>query len=506
MARFSDYCFLLLLTIFLSVTITTNGYAQAPTPSDQNEGSEIIDLDNLTPYTPQATENFPSTTSNNTAAPPALISPAYDAPSSDDVFRSDSIIPTTPLDESAIFTWGNSVASSAGKPPVIPTSNTEGLIISIKGDAPEAATIDNNIDEIDIELVEDEEEKKESVDYSKLIAKAPPFKNYAAIIERRPGGDPALRQFYNPDITRPEFNYTTNQIDDIFSPEQFGTRNHHLSGPLYREQLYRDFFKAAQNNNLPGLKGLLTSRHISDINMQDANGDTALIHAAKNSHVTIMRYLLANEADPNIANSQGVTALHVAAMSLKENMIKLLLNHDANLLQEDQSGYVAFDYALAHGYYGLLDFLYAPEMNLDRHLANGSTLLIEAIRQNDQQKLRYLVKKGASIEQKEKNGYTPLMLAAFNNRMYMVDYLLAKGADIEAKDDEGRTAYELADMAGNRPIFTRIMSHYMRMQLAANGIIAPSSNNLDSTSSSDQLQLLDNHSPAQAPSLDDVPL
>jgi hypothetical protein len=66
--------------------------------------------------------------------------------------------------------------------------------------------------------------------------------------------------------------------------------------------------------------------NVADINAKDDSGGTALMDAAKNGHVEIMKLLLANDADINAKNINGVTALMTATRRGHVEAVNLLLD------------------------------------------------------------------------------------------------------------------------------------------------------------------------------------
>jgi hypothetical protein len=70
------------------------------------------------------------------------------------------------------------------------------------------------------------------------------------------------------------------------------------------------FLQTAKKGDLKTLKDLLPN--VKNINMQDANGMTALMYAAQNNHVAIIEELLKENSDISLKNKQGKTALDLA--------------------------------------------------------------------------------------------------------------------------------------------------------------------------------------------------
>ena len=63
-----------------------------------------------------------------------------------------------------------------------------------------------------------------------------------------------------------------------------------------------------------------------DPNIQDNNGNTALILASYHGYIEIVRLLLTANANPNIQNNIGNTALILASMQGHTEIVRLLLD------------------------------------------------------------------------------------------------------------------------------------------------------------------------------------
>jgi uncharacterized protein len=81
--------------------------------------------------------------------------------------------------------------------------------------------------------------------------------------------------------------------------------------------------RAARMGNADTVKSLLTSPNL-DINGVDADGNTALIEAARFGHDDVVQALLIAKADINIKNNAGKTALMLASEGGHDEVIRLL--------------------------------------------------------------------------------------------------------------------------------------------------------------------------------------
>jgi len=81
--------------------------------------------------------------------------------------------------------------------------------------------------------------------------------------------------------------------------------------------------RAARLGNADTVKSLLTSPNV-DVNGVDADGNTALIEAARSGHDDVVEALLIARADVNAKNKQGKTALMLASEGGHDECVRLL--------------------------------------------------------------------------------------------------------------------------------------------------------------------------------------
>ena len=81
--------------------------------------------------------------------------------------------------------------------------------------------------------------------------------------------------------------------------------------------------RAARLGNADTVKSLLVSPNV-DVNGVDADGNTALIEAARFGHDDVITALLIARADVNAKNKQGKTALMLASEGGHDECVRLL--------------------------------------------------------------------------------------------------------------------------------------------------------------------------------------
>ena len=156
----------------------------------------------------------------------------------------------------------------------------------------------------------------------------------------------------------------------------------------------------------------------ANINAKDADGMTALMHAANFARDKVTKLLLKHGADVKIRDSSGKTALMYAADHEEDDVARLLLEHGADVNAKDKSGNTALMFAAGQ---------------------EEQYIKIE----NDKV-VRLLLEHGAEVDAKNESGETALMVAASNGYEKNVTLLLEHGADADLRNADGKTARELA--------------------------------------------------------------
>lgn len=183
-----------------------------------------------------------------------------------------------------------------------------------------------------------------------------------------------------------------------------------LPGPV-RADAYEDAISAASLGNDGDLLALL-NRGL-DPNTVDASGNTLIILAARDGHLSTVDILIKRRAKVSARNFAGDSALMMAVLKGEKAVVQRLLEAGAAV---NHSGWTPLMYAAFEGQVDLLEMLLA---------------------------------KGAEVNARSPNQSTPLMLAARNGHLEVVRRLLKAGADTELTNDQGLTASAWALSNGN---------------------------------------------------------
>lgn len=183
-----------------------------------------------------------------------------------------------------------------------------------------------------------------------------------------------------------------------------------VSGPA-SAGAYEDALSAAALGHDDDLVELLDRG--MDTETVDAAGNTLLILAARDGHLSTVDLLIKRRAKVSARNFAGDSALMMAVLKNEAPMVKRLLEAGA---QVNQSGWTPLLYA---AYEGRADFV------------------------------ALLLAKGADVNARAPNQATPLMLAARNGHIDAVRLLLKAGANPDLRNDQGFTAESWANAVGN---------------------------------------------------------
>ena len=188
---------------------------------------------------------------------------------------------------------------------------------------------------------------------------------------------------------------------------------------------------AAANNDLELVRALIKA----GANVKPANqlGTSAITEAAIIGSAPVLEALLKAGADPNFRTPNGETPLMAAARSGKVDAAKVLLAAGADVnAKESWGGQSALMWAAAESQPGMVKFLASKDANLNDHgkVNQWERKVIQEPRPKDM----------------NKGGFTALHYAAREGCVACVENLLAAGADPDSEDPDRMTPLLLALM------------------------------------------------------------
>jgi ankyrin repeat protein len=228
----------------------------------------------------------------------------------------------------------------------------------------------------------------------------------------------------------------------------------------------------------------LLIQHMSNVDLTDRQGRSALAHASFNGHIEMAKLLLENGANANIHDKQERKPIHWASYVGYIDIVKLLVNHGADVNSLDKELYTPLLVACASGKSEEIISLLI-EMGADTsattvhdssifHLAclNGHDQIVKLLLNNYDLKIKtnskgyhpihyaagcklgafcleLLVSLDVDVNISSFfDGRTPMHVAAMHGRTSCAQILFSNGSQIDVKDSDGNTPLHLAASYG----------------------------------------------------------
>ena len=160
---------------------------------------------------------------------------------------------------------------------------------------------------------------------------------------------------------------------------------------------------AASENDVNSLRAVI--ERVSDADVRDEVGDTALMHAHSGHRVRINR----SGADVNASNHEAAMALILSAAACENEVVRELLHVGADVHAATELGETAIVRAAATGGTETISTLLDAGANINDLTRRGITPLIAAISNWRMDAVRVLLEKGADPNLATADGVTPLI-------------------------------------------------------------------------------------------------
>jgi len=165
--------------------------------------------------------------------------------------------------------------------------------------------------------------------------------------------------------------------------------------------------------------------------MQAGVPETELFRAIREGELSSVTKVLQGGVSPNAKDADGLTALMHAALFSSTQCVEMLIAKGADVNTIGPDGSTALMYALPD--MAKATMLIRNGARVDARLADGKTVLMFAVRLHGQDELvRMLLAKGADPAARDSNGGTALMYAARAGNVGAMRLLLEKDVDVNA--------------------------------------------------------------------------
>ena len=176
-----------------------------------------------------------------------------------------------------------------------------------------------------------------------------------------------------------------------------------------------------------------------DVNVQRADGTTALHWAAQWSDLVVARLLVDAGAAPDASTDLGVTPLSLACTNGHAALVEMLLNAGADANTTRSTGETVLMTCARTGDIDSVGALLSHGADVSRaEGVQGQTALMWAAAQNHADVVSALIKHGAGVNvATRKAQFTPLLFAAREGATEAIQVLLDSGADINGLAADG---------------------------------------------------------------------
>lgn len=164
-----------------------------------------------------------------------------------------------------------------------------------------------------------------------------------------------------------------------------------------------------------------------DVNAQDKEGLTALIHIAQNENLNALKILLEYNPELDKGDLDGKTPLMYAAEADSVISIKVLINNGASKDLVDKEGKTALMFAAENNNTMSLNALLETKAEKEIKDQEGKTALIWAVENGSEAALKILIKNGADVNTKNRYGETPITIAKEYEQDHLVKILKKAG-------------------------------------------------------------------------------
>ena len=202
----------------------------------------------------------------------------------------------------------------------------------------------------------------------------------------------------------------------------------------------------------------------ADVNEADANGNTALIVAARMGQADIVRRLLEAGAGVDPANNAGLTALHMAVEAGNVGITGMLLEKAPQLDRLENGGFTPLSIAVHSDHVQLVEALLAAGANPNIAVSgtsrlSGLTSLLAAVLHKQHGIVRLLLGAGADVDYVTSNGRNALLFAVQRNDAEMVDLLSRADANPCSMPPGERSAFQEAVESGQHDMVESMLRH-----------------------------------------------
>ena len=282
--------------------------------------------------------------------------------------------------------------------------------------------------------------------------------------------DPMVRWYYAKKIERSGIAFTEQSFLDEVSKNNEEAMALFLKAGIKidaKNDLGQNAVRIACEKGYVNTLGMLARLAPAMVEEADRTGTTALMAAARQGRMDIVKALLENGADVNhlVPSALGpATALQavLAVPDFAEThllMTTYLLEKSAHARDRNGSGRFPLLFAAEAGRIDAAKLLIEHGADVNDFDPRTGFPLMTAACTGHSEFIWMLAEKGANLKMASSDGYTPLMCASKEGRLDAVRVLIERGAEVSAATTSGLTALTEATKTGNVDMARMLLQH-----------------------------------------------
>ncbi|XP_067660126.1 putative ankyrin repeat protein RF_0381 [Haliotis asinina] len=205
----------------------------------------------------------------------------------------------------------------------------------------------------------------------------------------------------------------------------------------------------------------LMKRDIVDINSQDINGWTPIMHAVSGGHKDVFDVFLEAGADLSHVSHKKENILHLACDGGNTEIVKYLVKQDiVDLNSQDVNGWTPLMFAAYAGDAEVFGVLVEAGGDMSQVCNDKENILHMACRGGNVKIVKYLLTHDiVDIDSQDEAGWTPVMHTAEEKRKDAFDLLVKWGADLSLVDGNSDNILHFGCDAGSVEIVKYLLTH-----------------------------------------------
>jgi ankyrin repeat protein len=186
----------------------------------------------------------------------------------------------------------------------------------------------------------------------------------------------------------------------------------------------------------------------------------AFMYASERGHKDIVEFLFEKGVHIDLQDDDGNTALMAAIQNDHRETVLLLLKKGAQTGIQN-----ALIYASKRGFVEILEYLLDNGVQIDVQDDDGRTAFMVAVQSNVEVAVLFLLDRGAQLDLQDMDGCTALMLACKEGHSEIVKLLVSRGARLDLQDNNYNSAITWARICNHEDVFDFLYEYILIVEV-----------------------------------------